>query len=129
MKKTRLAVSAAALSILLSAPAAAQNMNAEIFYQRAMKLKKKGPLALFAKGEIKALVGEVRAAGTKVKETRLAIEKTGKHGRYCPPKQKREMGSDEYLKGIGSIPQTERRKIDMVEATTRMLAAKFPCPR
>lgn len=112
---------------LFAAPAAAQHMNADIFYQRAMKLKAKGPLALFSRKELKSLIAEVRAAGTQVKETRLAAERKGKKGRYCPPVKKREMGHEEYLKGIGAIPQSERRKIDMVEATTRMLAAKYPC--
>ncbi|HWJ58464.1 MAG TPA: hypothetical protein VNR68_02295 [Sphingomicrobium sp.] len=111
----------------LSAPAAAQHMNADVFYQRAMKLKSKGPLALFARKELKALIAEVRAAGTQVRETRLAAERVGKRGRYCPPKMKREMGHEEYLKGIGAIPAGERRRIDMVEATTRMLATKYPC--
>jgi hypothetical protein len=38
------------------------------------------------------------------------------------------MASDEYMKGLSAIPATERSKIDMTEATTRILARKFPCP-
>ena len=107
--------------------AAAAVMNAEEFYQRAVKVKKRGPLALLSMKEVKLLVNEVKIAGARVKETRLAAERAGKKGRYCPPPDNKRMGHEEYVAGIGAIPQAERRKIDLIEATTRMLAAKFPC--
>ena len=46
--------------LLLALPAAApaQTMNAETFNRRAAALMKKGPLALFSRGEIKALTRE-----------------------------------------------------------------------
>jgi len=37
------------------------------------------------------------------------------------------MNSDEFMSRLGAIPQAERAKIDMTEATTRLLAVKFPC--
>lgn len=117
-----------AVSVLgFATPAVASVMNADEFYQRAIKLKKRGPLAMLSMKEVKLLVNEVKAAGTKVKETRLAAERAGKKGRYCPPPHNPRMGHEEYVAGIGTIPQPERKKIDLVEATTRMLAAKFPC--
>lgn len=111
----------------LSGPALAQQMNADIFYQRAVRLKKKGPFALLQRKEVKALLAEVEGAGKMVKERRLAAEKAGKHGAYCPPTEKSRMTSDEYLAGIGAIPTLERKKITMVEAVTRMLERKYPC--
>lgn len=102
-------------------------MGAEEFYQRAMKLKKKGALAVFSGGEIKRLIGEIKVAGETVKRTRLAIEASGKHGRYCPPDSKKRMDTDEYLRGLGQIPASERSHIDLIEATTRILEKKFPC--
>ena len=113
--------------VSLATPAAASVINAEEFYQRAIKVKKRGPFALLSMKEVKVLVNEVKVAGARVKETRLAVEKTGKKGRYCPPPETKRMGHEEYVAGIGAIPQAERRKIDLIEATTRMLAAKFPC--
>ena len=113
--------------VSLAAPVAASAMNAEEFYQRAIKVKKRGPFALLSMKEVKVLVNEVKIAGAKVKETRLAAEKSGKKGRYCPPPENKRMGHEEYVAGIGAIPQAERREIDLIEATTRMLAAKFPC--
>jgi hypothetical protein len=114
--------------VSLASPAVASVINAEEFYQRATKVKKRGPLALLSMKEVKLLVNEVKVAGAQVKETRLAAERAGKKGRYCPPPAAKRMGHEEYVAGIGAIPQAERIKIDLVEATTRMLAKKFPCP-
>ncbi len=111
----------------LAAPAVAAVMNAEEFYQRAIKVKKRGPFALLSMKEVKILVKEVKIAGARVKETRLAAERAGKKGRYCPPPDSKRMGHEEYVAGIGAIPLAERKKIDLIEATTRMLATKFPC--
>lgn len=117
-----------ALSLATFADAAlAQHMNADTFYQRALKLKKKGALAMFSAGEIKALLKEVKAAGNLVKQTRIAAEKTGGRGRYCPPKGAKRMNSDEYLRELGAMPAVERKAIDLAEATTRMMEKKFPC--
>jgi hypothetical protein len=126
LRLLKLTVLAAVLAGL-SAPAFAAVINAEEFYQRAMKVKKRGPMAVFSMKEVKLLVNEVKIAGAKVKETRLTAERAGKKGRYCPPAQAKRMGHEEYVAGIAAIPQAERKKIDLVEATTRLLAAKFPC--
>ena len=113
-----------------AAPVAAQHMNADEFYRRAMALKKKGTMAVvFHAGEVRKLVKEVKEAGKLTKQARLAAEKVGKHGRYCPPKGAQRMGQDEYLKSLGAIPVAERKSIDMTEATTRMMEKKFPCRR
>lgn len=111
----------------LSTPVLAAAPTAEEFYQSATKLKRKGAIAIFSRGEIKRLVGEIKVAGEKVKETRLAAERSGGKGRYCPPKNSPRMGADEYLKGLSAIPAPARRSIDLVEATTRILEKKFPC--
>ena len=114
---------------LVAMPAMAQHMNAETFFQRATKLKKKGPLAMLSVGEVKALVNEVKKAGAQVKAARLAAEEKGGKGRYCPPKKAQRMSSDEFYDRIAAIPQAERAKIDMVEAMNRMPERKHPCPR
>jgi len=115
--------------LLLAIPAAAsaQSMNAETFNKRAIALQKKGPLALFSRGEIKALMTEGQASATKSREIRLAAVKSGQKPRYCPPSGKGQMNSDEFMKGLAAIPAADRGKIDMTEATTRILARKFPC--
>jgi len=117
-----------AFLIAAAAPAAAQHMNADEFYRRAMALKQKGTMAMvFHAGEVRKLVKEVQAAGTLTRQTRLAAEKAGRHGRYCPPKGAKRMGQDEYLKSLAAMPMPVRKSIDLTEATTRMLEKKFPC--
>lgn len=113
--------------LLGAAPALAQTMNAEIFHQRAAKLQKKGAMAIFSRGEIKALMSEGKAAGQGAREQRLAAQRAGKAPRYCPPEGPGRMDSDEFMRRLSAIPAAERARIDMTEATIRILAAKFPC--
>lgn len=111
----------------VAAPACAQTMNAEQFYQRATALKKKGAMAIFSRGEIKALMAEGQAAGKAAREQRMAAAKAGKPQRYCPPEGPQAMNSDEFMSRLAAIPQAERTRIDMTEATNRLLAVKYPC--
>ena len=111
---------------VMAVPVAAQNMNAESFHQRATKLKSKGAMAIFSRGEIKALMNEGQAAAKRAREQRLATLKAGGKPRSCPPEGAR-MDSDEFMTRLAAIPQAERARIDMTEATIRILAGKYPC--
>ena len=124
--KFSIAVALALAALPLSA-AVAQTMNAEVFHKRATKLQKKGALAIFSRGEIKVLMNEGQAAGKRAREQRLAAIKAGKLPRYCPPEGPQRMNSDEFMQRLAAIPQVERARIDMTEATIRILATKFPC--
>ena len=119
---------AAILFLLTALPGAAnaQSMNAEAFYKKALALKAKGPLAIMSR-ELKPLVREAKAAGLKARATRLATTAAGRKPRYCPPEGSKRLGHREFLKGMGAIPLAERVRIDMTEAMTRVLVAKFPC--
>ena len=116
------------LFLALPAMATAQSMNAETFNRRASALMKKGPLAIFSRGEIKALMNEGQLSGARARDLRRAAVKAGQKPRYCPPVAKTSMNSDEFMKRLGTIPAAERARIDMTEATTRILIQKFPCP-
>ena len=117
---------AVALTAAPLCAAAAQTMNAESFHQRATKLKKKGAMAVFSRGEIKALMSEAQAAAKKAREQRFAALKAGGRPRSCPPEGSR-MDSDEFMERLAAIPHSERARIDMTEATIRILASKYPC--
>lgn len=124
----RILLLAAPWALAVPASAAAQTMNAEVFHQRADALQRKGPAALFHRKEINALMNEVQAAGEKARQARLAAVAAGTRPRYCPPAAgKTGLGSSEFMKRLAAIPAAERRKIDMTEATVRVLAGKFPC--
>jgi len=55
------------VELALAAPATAQTMNAEEFHRRATALQKKGAMAVFSMGKVKALSAEARAAGRKAR--------------------------------------------------------------
>ncbi len=113
----------------IAAPAVAQHMNADNFYRRAVALRSKGPLALFSGKEIRALTAEGHAAGALAGARFDADRKAGRATRYCPPPGPRTMSSNEYLERLGRLPAAERARIDLTEATIRLLAVKFPCRR
>ncbi|HEY5459873.1 MAG TPA: hypothetical protein VIJ81_10435 [Sphingomicrobium sp.] len=115
-------------AVFMASGANAQTMNAEQFHQRATALKKKGAMAIFSGGEIKALTNEGKAAAAKAREQRLAAVKAGQKPRYCPPEGKHSMDGNEFMNRLGVIPAAERARIDMTEAMTRILIQKFPCP-
>ena len=117
---------ALALAAAPMTAAMAQSMNAETFHKRAQALKKKGAMAIFSRGEIKALTTEAQAAAQRAREQRLATLKAGGKPRSCPPEGSR-MGSDEFMERLAAIPPAERARIDMTEATIRILAGKYPC--
>ena len=117
----------AALLIVASSGASALTMNAQEFHKRAWVLQKKGPLALFSRGEIKALMNEGQAAGKKAGEQRRADIAAGRKPRFCPPGPKGSMDSDEFMRRLAAIPAADRARIDMTEASTRILAGKYPC--
>lgn len=122
---------AAILLALMAVPgaASAQSMNAELFYKRALALKAKGTIAAMMSRDLKPLIREARAAGLKARAARLKATAAGKKPRYCPPEGSKRLGHKEFLEGMGRIPLAERMKIDMTEAMTRVLIAKFPCSR
>jgi hypothetical protein len=112
--------------MLLPQAAVAQSMNAEAFYQRAAALQKKGVMALFS-SDLKALTNEGKAAGAKARQQRLAAIAAGQKPRFCPPEGPVSIGNNEFFDRLSAIPAADRSRIDMAEATTRILAAKFPC--
>lgn len=118
-----LSVAAAALPF----PAAAQTMNAEAYHSRMDQLLKRGPLALFAMGEIKLLTNEATAAGHRASAIRAAALKAGTPPRFCPPPGRQSMGRSEFMSRFNAIPQGTRARIDMTEAMTLIFETKYPC--
>mgnify|MGYP003297438424 CR=1 FL=1 len=123
----RFAAVASLLLLAVPVAASAQSMNAETFYQKAMGLKKKGPMALFS-GDLRILMREGQGAGKATGLARKAALKAGTKPRYCPPEEVRGMDRSEYMERLARISPAERRRIDITEATTRIMAGKYPCP-
>jgi hypothetical protein len=122
----KLMLFAAALA-LVPAAAAAQSMSAEQFNRRATALQKKGVLAVFSGGEIKALTTEAQAASKRAAENRRAAIAVGQQPRFCPPKGEFSMDDKQFMAGLSAIPAADRARIDMTEAVTRIFVSRFPC--
>ena len=116
----------AAAAALVPAVASAQSMSAEIFFQKAQALQRKGMMAMFS-SDVKKLMKEAKSAGEAARAQRLAAAKANQKPRYCPPEGSQRLGSDEFMQRLGAIPRADRLRIDMTEAMIRILARKFPC--
>ena len=112
--------------VLLPTMASAQSMNADVFYQKATGLQRKGMMAIFSK-DVKVMMSEGKAAGEAARRQRLATLKAGQKPRYCPPEGPQKLGSEEFMTRLGAISHAERIRINMTEAMIRILAVKFPC--
>lgn len=118
-----------ALLALAGSAVSAQNMNAETYYQRSTALIGKGPLAIFSKGEIRALMEEAKRAGEASRAQRLAAAAAGARPMACPPPGPQSLSSSEFMSRLGAIPPAERSHMTMTEAMSRIAASKYPCPR
>ena len=117
----------AAALLLVPVAASGQAMNAEVFHQRATALRSKGVMAVFSRGEIRALTAEAQAASKRAADTRRAALAAGHSPRFCPPKGPFSMDDKQFMAGLSAIPASERARIDMTEAVTRIFVSKFPC--
>jgi hypothetical protein len=117
----------AAALLLVPVAASGQAMNAEVFHRRATALQNKGVLAVFSGGEIKALTSEAQAASKRAAETRRAAVAAGQSPRFCPPKGSFSMDDKQFMAGLSAIPASERARIDITEAVTRIFVGRFPC--
>jgi hypothetical protein len=112
-------------AFLLALPCAqAAAMPVDSFLQKADALEKKGMMALFS-SDYKLLKGEVETASGQLRAERLAAEKAGKRGAYCPP-AKPSLGSKELLASFRTLPPA-RRGIEVKDALRMLLARKYPC--
>lgn len=126
MKKSLLAL---ALTAVVATPAMAASMTLHQFVARGTALEKKGPMALFHRGEIKALQTEMMSAGKQVREERMAAEKAGRKPTYCPPAEGKgvKMGAQEVLKELRLIAATQPKNATVADGWRAMLVKKFPC--
>lgn len=114
---------------LVSSAALAQSMNAAAFYKRAAELQALGPMAIFQRDEIDALLAEAKAATARAKARQATAVKARKPKRFCAPAEEEKMSAEEFMTRLSAIPAVQRRRIDMTEAMTRILAGKYPCKR
>jgi hypothetical protein len=117
-----------AAGLMVAGTACAQNMPLSTFVQKGTSLEKKGPLALFSRGEIKTLQSEIMAASKVVRAERLAAKAAGRKPAYCPPEKGEPMGAQKLLAELRKISATQPRSATVTDGMRVMLARKYPCP-
>lgn len=116
--------------VMVAGGAAAQTMPLRAFVERGTKLEKKGPLALFQRGEIRALQTEMAAASRTVRGEREAAAKAGRPGAYCPPPGSTggvRMGAQQFLKEMRAIAATLPASATTTDGMRTLLARRYPC--
>lgn len=107
--------------------AALQAMTVSAFLQKAEALEKKGVMALMS-SDLRVLKNEVQSSAETLKAERLAAERAGRRGAYCPPQNARGLDSRELLAHLRSIPPAQRDRMEVRDALRGLLARKYPCP-
>lgn len=118
---------AACLATGTVAVAAAGDMNAETFYTQGMAVKDKGMAALLDK-RTKPLISAMKDAGKRVKAENDLATKRGSP-LYCVPAaaKKKGMNVDMVFAELGTIPQSQRKTLSVVNAWRKILIRKYPC--
>jgi hypothetical protein len=114
----------AAILIATAAPAAAMPVSS--FLAKAEALKKKGPLALFS-GDIKLLMNQIKADSQAIRAERLAAEKTGRRGAFCPPSGGVKMTDKDVLQAMEAVPPPRRTQTSTTDAMRAYMMRRFPC--
>ena len=111
---------------LVAAPVGALHaMKVSVFLQKAATLEKKGMRAMFT-SDYRLLKNEVMTASRALRAERLAAERAGRRGAYCPPK-KSGVSTSEILAGFRAIPPAQQQQTEVKDALRTVLARKFPC--
>src|SRR5688500_14469978 len=94
---------------LAAAPLGAlQAMSVAAFLQKADALEKEGMRAMFS-SDFRMLKREVETAVTALRAERLAAERAGRRGAYCPTR-KAGLTSRDILAGFRAIPGPQRQQ-------------------
>ncbi len=109
---------------LLFCANAAQSMDAETFYVKAVALKKKGIAAAFSK-DLKPMMTLFKSAADSVKSENVKAKAAGAP-LFCAPAKYR-LTADQFISEFERIPQ-ERRRTQTVRAAWReIVIRRFPC--
>jgi hypothetical protein len=120
--KTKLMAAALLAVVPLGAAGA---MDVATFLAKADGLQKKGMMALMS-SDYKLLKSEVIAQSQVLRNERLAAERAGRKGAYCP-RGDSDLNSNEILAAFRSIPAVQRPRVQVRDALRALLARKFPC--
>ena len=116
----------AAPLLVFAAPAGA--MNVQIFLNKAERLEKRGPLAIFS-SDLKLLMNQVQSDMTALKAEKDKADAAHHPAAFCPPKnQKINMTEKDILAAMRAVPAPRRATTDTRDALRAYFARRFPCP-
>ena len=114
-------------SISLPAAAQAQDMRLDTFLEKADRLEKRGPLALFS-DDLDILKSEVEASARQYRARIAADREAGRSPHSCPPERGgAKLGSDELLRHFRSYPASRRTSLTVRQGFFDLMASRFPC--
>ena len=100
-------------------------MPVSTFIEKADRLQKKGPLALFS-GDLKLLTKQVKADFASLRSERLAAKAAGKATAWCPP-EKVAMTDKDVMAAMRAVPPSARAQTDTRGALRAMMVRRYPC--
>jgi endonuclease/exonuclease/phosphatase (EEP) superfamily protein YafD len=113
-------------ALLAASPLASLSaMPVSAFIEKADRLQKKGPLALFS-GDLKLLTKQVKADFASLRSERLATKAAGKATAWCPP-EKVAMTDKDVMAAMRAVPPSARTQTDTRGALRAMLVRRYPC--
>lgn len=122
--KFRLAIGLALAAAPLSAASA---MPVSVFLAKVEALKKKGPLALFSRGEIKRLGNQIQLDAAELRKERLAAKAAGRPQAFCPPEGGVKMTDKDVLVAMEAVAPAQRSRTSTKDALRVYMAKRFPC--
>jgi len=100
-------------------------MPVSTFLQKAERLEKKGPLALFS-GDLKLLTNQIKADFAALRSERLGTKAAGKPTAWCPP-EKVSLTDKDVMAAMRAVSPSARAQTDTRGALRAMLIRRYPC--
>jgi hypothetical protein len=122
----RMRLAAAALIIAAIPAAEAVAMPVSTFLDKADRLQRKGPLALFS-GDLKLLMNQVKKDARELRSERLAAKAAGKPTDFCPPEAGTKLTDKDVLAAMQAIPPARRASTTTKQALKASLVQRYPC--
>ncbi len=118
----------AVLAVLAAVAAPAHAMTVADMLARIEKLRGMGMMAMFHKGEIKALFAELRTTGDAYRADVAKAQAAGDTSLGCPPPRGSvKMSPDEIVERLKSVPVQARPHTTFKSFFYEMMKARFPC--
>ncbi len=108
----------------LYAQSASKIINADAFYNRAIKLQRLGVRAPF-NDDFKPMVAHARKSFRSVEAQNKSAKRRGKP-LYCRPEDK-QLSPSQVVRELSRIPRITRKKINLNRAFLMIAKRKYPC--